>query len=188
VSSKKKSLGIRLNGPLIGIISRIEKVKGITFILQALPQIVRIYPDLTLLIVGDGSEKALLQNETEELGVMKHVIFTGSRFDIPEILQLLDIYLLPSLSEGLPLGLLEAMASGCPIVASDVGGIPSVVDHGHSALLIPPGLPDALALAVIRLLENSDLREKLSKNAKIIFHNNYDSSQMTNKYCELYVQ
>jgi glycosyltransferase involved in cell wall biosynthesis len=185
--SKKKELGISFDGPVIGVISRIEKVKGINFLLQALPGIIKRYPDLTLLIVGDGTELKYLFDESKELGLTNHVIFTGSRLDIPEILQLLDIYILPSLSEGLPLGLLEAMASGCPIVASNVGGIPSVVTHEISALLVPPGDPETLTTTIIQLLDNIELQKRLSNVARELFNQHYNAEQMTRRYSELYI-
>jgi len=185
--AKQRELGISLAGPVIGVISRLEKVKGITYLIKALPEIIRHFPDLTLLVVGEGSELFTLQLETSQLGVEDHVIFTGVRHDIPDIFQLLDLYLLPSLSEGLPMGLLEAMAAGCPVIASRVGGIPGTVIHNKEAILVRPGAPDALTQATIRLLENHELREGLSRNLKKKFHMHYSAAIMTRKYCDLYV-
>jgi len=184
--AKRKELGISPAGPVIGVISMLEKVKGITYLLQAMPEIIKTFPDLTLLIVGDGSEMGNLRSETNQLGVGKNVIFTGARHDIPEIFQVLDIYLLPSLSEGLPMGFLEAMASGCPAIASNVGGIPGAVVHNESAILVSPGESKELAEALLALLKDELLRKKLSGNMQKLFHSLYSADIMTHKYCDLY--
>ncbi len=183
---KRKALGIRCDGQVIGIISRLEEVKGITYLLQAISEITMAFPDLTLLIVGDGSEMKNLKSETKKLNIEQNVVFSGPRNDIPEIFQILDIYLLPSLSEGLPIGLLEAMASGCPVIASNVGGIPRVIINNDSGILVEPGNPQELASSVIRLLKDKTLRQKISNNMKKIFMEKYSADNMIRKYTRLY--
>lgn len=184
--TKRKELGIPDAGPIIGVISRIEKVKGINYLLQCMTRVISEFPDITLLVVGEGSEKANLERQAKEAGIEKHVIFTGERQDIPEILQLLDIYLLPSLSEGLPMGLLEAMAAKCPAIASAVGGIPQVVKDGESALLTEPGQPESIAQVVVRCLKDEDVRVKLQNNAFEVFSGKFDVTSMSRQYMELY--
>jgi glycosyltransferase involved in cell wall biosynthesis len=184
--AKRKELGIPAVGPVIGAISRIEKVKGIKYLLQAMPKIINEFPDITLLIVGDGSEKSSLKAEARQLDIEKNVIFTGARNDIPDILQVLDIYLLPSLSEGLPMGLLEAMAAGCPVIASDVGGIPAATRGGEAAVLVPPGVYEKISDAVLLLYNNVKLKRELSLKQQEIFNRYYRADNMVNKYCEMY--
>lgn len=183
---KRRELGIPVDGLVVGVISRLEKVKGITYLLQATPKILKQYPKLILLVVGDGSEKNALITECHQLGVQSHVVFTGSRNDIPEILQVLDVYVLPSLSEGLPMGLLEAMAAGCPVVATNVGGIPNAVTHEDTAILVEAGESKKLAVALINLLQNKSLRNRLSINIQDVFHENYTAEIMVKKYMQLY--
>ncbi|MCI5140924.1 MAG: glycosyltransferase family 1 protein [Candidatus Electrothrix sp. ATG1] len=184
--AKRRELGIPPVGPVIGIISRIEKVKGIKYLLQAMPKIINEFPDITLLIVGDGSEKSSLKAESRQLDIEKNVIFTGARDDIPEVFQVLDIYLLPSLSEGLPMGLLEAMAAGCPVIATAIGGVPSVIKHGVTGVLIPKKNPVAIAKEVIYLLSNYDVRGKYSKYSKVIIEKKYSINEMMKHYERLY--
>jgi len=186
--AKRKELGISLAGQVIGVISRLEKVKGITYLLQAMPEIIKTFPDLTLLIVGDGSEMDNLQAETNQLGFEQNVIFTGARHDIPEIFQMLDIYLLPSISEGLPMGLLEAMAAGCPTIAAEIGGIPSVITHGRSGSLIPVRNPDRITEEIIYLLSNETLRARYSKFARLTIKNTFSARKMTAYYEHCYVE
>lgn len=183
--AKRKELGLPPEGFVIGVISRLEKVKGITYLLQALPEISRLFSDLTLVIVGNGSELESLQQEAVRLGVEQHVVFAGARHDIPEIFQILDIYLLPSLSEGLPMGLLEAMASCCPVIASNVGGIPAAVTKG-AAMLVEPADPQGLSQAISKLLKTKSLRQTLSDSAQNIFQERYSAEIMAEKYMELY--
>jgi glycosyltransferase involved in cell wall biosynthesis len=177
---------LSITGPVIGVISRLEKVKGITYLLKAMPELLAKHPDLSLLVVGDGGERNALERECEELDIRERVVFTGNRFDIPEILKLLDVYLLPSLSEGLPMGLLEAMASGCPVVASRVGGVPGAVKHGETALLVSPGQSDEIAMAVDKLLNDPRLRETIANNIKVSFGKKYSAANMANRYMDLY--
>lgn len=184
--AKRKELGVPVDGPVIGVISRLEKVKGITYLLQAMPEILKKHPQLTLLIVGDGTERVALEKECLQLGIQDFVVFTGSRLDIPEIFKILDVYVLPSLSEGLPMGLLEAMASGCPVVASKVGGIPSAVTHEETAILVEPGNSKELSEVINDLLENKPLRESMSVNMQNSFQKNYSAEIMLKKYSRLY--
>jgi len=185
-SLKKKELGIPEGSPLIGVISRIEKVKGISYLLQAMPSILKVFPTLKLLIVGDGSERENLQIKSGQLGIQENVVFTGVRNDVHQLLQILDIYVLPSISEGLPMGLLEAMAAECPIIASNVGGIPGVVGSEISALLVNPGQPQELASAVILLLKDEQKRNIMASRLKEIFESRYSAAKMTKKYIKLY--
>lgn len=186
IDAKRKELGLPMDGPVIGVISRLEKVKGITYLLQAMPEILKKYPQLTLLVVGDGSERVALEEECLHLGIQRHVVFVGSRSDIPEIFQVLDIYALPSLSEGLPLGLLEAMAAGCPVVVSKVGGIPNVVEDNKTALLVEPEEISTLIHRTLELLSNRELKKILSDSALKKFNKHYSAQLMADKYLELY--
>ncbi len=185
--AKRKELDLPRVGPVIGVISRLEKVKGITYLLQAMPVIIKNFPELVLFVVGEGSEMNSLQLESKMLGIEQNVIFAGVRYDIPEILQALDIYLLPSLSEGLPMGLLEAMAAGCPIIASNVGGIPSVVTNGETGMLVAVANVQDFTLALIYLLKNVTVRQKMSANMQLVFQRDYNAEKMSRMYSMLYL-
>ena len=135
---KKKELGIANNGPIIGVASRLSEEKGVNYLLEGMPAIIRTFPDITLVIAGKGPLEDKLKKDAWELGVDKNVLFAGPRLDIPELLKLFDLYVLPSISEGLPMVLLEAMAAACPMIATNVGGVSTVIKHGENGSIIEP--------------------------------------------------
>jgi glycosyltransferase involved in cell wall biosynthesis len=186
-TAKRKELNLPESGSIVGVIARLEPVKGVTFLLKAAPAILAEYPDTLFLIVGDGSEKNNLIQESRDLGITDNVFFTGVRHDIPQLLKLLDIYVLPSISEGLPMGLLEAMAAGCPVVASSVGGVPGVLGKNENGLLITPGEKEALADVIINIQRDTDLVLKLSNNSYNFVEMNYSANIMVKKYIQLYL-
>ena len=183
---KREQLGIENGGPIIGICARLCEVKGITYILKSIVEIVKVFPNVVLAIAGNGPLETNLKIEVVELGVQKNVIFLGPRSDIPELLKLFDCYVMASLSEGLPMILLEAMAAKCPIVSTNVGGIPDLLKHNQSALLVPPKDPQLLATALINLLSNSFKKEAIAENAYRVFFKNYTADSMAKQYEALY--
>ena len=116
------------------------------------------------------------------------VRFLGIRFDIPELLSTLDVYAMPSKWEGLPIALLEAMAAGCAIVATKVGGIPTAIKHGINGALVPPADPQALAAELEVLLRNEDLRRSYGAAARRSFHPRFSAAEMTRPYESLYLR
>lgn len=183
---KRKELGIRNSGPIIGLGVRIAEQKGITYLLQAMPQVINVYPDIKLIIVGDGELKDDLQRESAKLGTNKNVLFLGAKLDIPDLLKLFDIYVLPSLWEGLPMVLLEAMAAGCPIVATNVGGVSRVITDGENGLLVPSKNVEQLAEAVIKLLSDTNLRDRFANAGLKKFDEKFSADKMTRQYEILY--
>jgi glycosyltransferase involved in cell wall biosynthesis len=185
---KKIELGIAKSGPIIGLGVRLSEQKGIAYLLNAMPEIIRSFPEITLLIAGRGPLEEKLKGQTVSMGLQSHVLFIGMRLDIPEILKLLDCYVLPSLWEGLPMVLLEAMAAGCPIVTTDVGGVCSAIQSGVTGLLVKPGNSGELAQAVISMLSNPELRAACIQNGLRVFNEKFDSSVMTRSYEKLYLR
>lgn len=185
---KRAELGIVGPGPVIGLGVRLTEQKGVGYLLQALPALLRQQPQLTLVIAGDGDKAAELAQQARSLGVHEHVRFIGSRIDMPEVIQLFDVYVLPSLWEGLPMVLLEAMASGCPIVATDVGGNATAVRPGVNGLLVPARDPATLAIAVGGLLADESLRRTLGANGRRLFETEFSAEQMARKYEVLYLR
>jgi len=183
---KKEDLGISKNGHVIGLCVRLTEQKGITYLLKAMPDVVKVMPDITLIIAGDGPLKKDLEKESDLLGVSDNVLLIGPRLDVSEILKLFDLYVLPSLWEGFPMVLLEAMAAKCPILATDVGGNPSAIVSGENGVLVPSRSPKALAEQIIYLLLNHDLRTKCAEKSLEIFQHNFSARGMTSKYEQLY--
>lgn len=188
INKKKRELGIKKDGPVIGLGVRLSKQKGITYLIKAMPMILKDFPDLTLVVAGDGDLKSSLEDEAKKLGVHDSVIFLGARLDIAELLKLFDLYVLPSLFEGLPMVLLEAMAAGCPIVATDVGGNYMAVTNGHNGALVEPCNPELFAKDVIKVLSDNDLRNKYIDNSYSVIKKKFSARVMTAQYEKLYLE
>ncbi len=141
-------------GPLLGTVARLEPQKGLDTLLEAIALLQSDIENVRCVIVGEGKERERLEVMARALGVADNVLFVGPRRDVPVVLAALDVFVLPSRFEGLSLALLEAMAMGCPVVATAVSGSVEVVRHEETGLLVPPGNALALAEAIKRLLYN----------------------------------
>ncbi len=163
-SLKRRDLGLREEPAVIGTVCRlVEPKKGLAVLLQAAARLRERAPalDFQLLIVGDGPAYGSLRAWTEQSGLAPWVVFAGMRRDVAGLLPLMEIFVLPSLYEGFGIAILEAMAAGRPVVATAVGGIPEVVVHGETGLLVPPGDPVALADALHELLAHPERAREL---------------------------
>src|SRR5262249_47319339 len=141
--------------------------KGFDVLMHALALVVQDHPQLECIIIGDGPERSSLRKLAVELQLQRFVTFTGllERDAIREHVGSASIFVLASCEEGLPLALLEAMAAGLPIIATNVGGIPSVVDHGQQGLLVEPNDSQSLAEAIHVLMDSRELNKALRVNA-----------------------
>lgn len=185
---KRRQLGLPSSAPIIGLGARLTEQKGISFLLRAIPALLREQPELVLVVAGDGPVRGDLEGEAHRLGIASHIHFIGPRTDMPEIIRLFDVYVLPSIWEGLPMVLLEAMASGCPIVATDVGGNPDAVRHGYNGYLVPARDHSALASALARLVSDRALREEFGRNGRTLFEREFSAAQMARRYEQLYLR
>jgi glycosyltransferase involved in cell wall biosynthesis len=152
--------------PLLGCVGRLEPQKGHTYLLQALPAILAARPTAGLVIAGDGPLRADLEAEARRLGIDDRVLFLGFHHDVPSLLAALDLFVLPSLWEGLSKALLEAMAVACPIVASRAVGVTEVLRDGVEGLLVPMCDVAALAGAVARVVDDPGLAGRLGQAAR----------------------
>jgi glycosyltransferase involved in cell wall biosynthesis len=151
----------------VAVISRVSPSKGLEHFLQAAAIITAARPDVRYLIVGeaeprDQEYRNALVAYAARLGLERHVVFTGLRLDVPEVLSEIAVSVLPSLSEGLSNVLLESMASGVPVVATWVGGNPEAVEDGVTGILVPPREPGALARSIQRILDDRELAARFS--------------------------
>lgn len=162
----RRELGIASSSPVIGIIGRLVPEKGHDTLLRAMRRVVEELPDARLLVIGDGPGRAGCERLAQRLGIAGAVHLLGFRDDVPELLAAVDLVAMPSRREGLPFTAIEAMAAGRPIVASDTGGLPEIVEHERSGLLVEPGDVSALAEAVVRVLKDPLLAERLVQGGR----------------------
>jgi len=161
----RAALGLPREARVVGTIGRLNEQKGHRYLLEAAPAVLRAHPDARFLIVGDGDLAEPLRRQAQALGLADRLVFAGHRGNVPEMLGAIDVLCLPSLYEGTPLALFEAMAAGKAIVASAVDGCAEVLVDGTTGLLVPPRDPAALSEAVVRALAEPGLLERLEKAA-----------------------
>jgi glycosyltransferase involved in cell wall biosynthesis len=166
-------------------VARIDKLKGHKYLIEAAPFV----PDTVFLIAGDGPEKAVLEKKARDLKVADRVVFLGQRNDVPELLNACDFFVLPSLLEGLPLSVLEAMSASRPVIATDIDGINEIIIDGENGLLVPPADPKALAEKIKLLLSDKSLAARLAVSGKETIIRNFTLEKMvkevTDIYCEI---
>lgn len=162
----RKEFGIPQDVLLIGAIGRMVWQKGFEYFIESIPAIIKTFPKVRILIVGDGPLRKSLEALSEELRVKDNVIFTGFRSDIKEILSAIDILVIPSLLEGFPMITLEAMAMAKPIVATNIDGITEQITDEKDGILVPPKNSEALARAVIRVLADKESAKALGLAAR----------------------
>jgi glycosyltransferase involved in cell wall biosynthesis len=182
----RRELGIAATASIVGVCCRLMAQKGVRYLLEAAPAILRDHPKAVFLIVGDGDLRPTLQKLANTLGVEKHVVFTGFRSDVNDLLGAFDVYVLPSVFEGTPLGLLEAMLLSKCVVATKVGSNAEIVREDVSGKLVEPTRPDQLSDAVSRLLSNPEKREDMGRNARERVLELFSLDRMINEYEVLY--
>ncbi|MDR7608740.1 MAG: glycosyltransferase [Armatimonadota bacterium] len=153
-SLRRSDLGLPEPSFVVGCVARLVPVKGIEDAIAATARLVDLTPPVHLVLVGDGPQRGVLQKLAEQLGVRERVHFLGLRRDVPDLLPVFDILVLPSRNEGMGRVLVEAQAAGVPVVAARVGGVPDLVAEGLTGRLVPPGDPAALAAAIRSLAED----------------------------------
>jgi len=188
ISNVRSELGISEEKVVIGTVARLVKIKGLSYFVQAAKLILERKKDVTFLVAGDGPLFHDLVSESEKLGISSSMKFLGFRADIYDIINTFDIFVLPSLHEGIPMVLLEAMALRKPIVATNVGGIPEIIEDAKNGLLVPSGKPELLASACLRLIKDSELRKQIGYNAFEVVRTKFSSKRMLCEVLELYKQ
>ncbi|MEW6442091.1 MAG: glycosyltransferase family 4 protein [bacterium] len=186
VGNKRRELGIEGAFPVLAVGVRLTRQKGVEHLVQAMAPLHKAFPELRLLIAGDGPLRGELEQLAEATGVSNAVAFLGPRDDIHEILKVVDIYVLPSIWEGMPLVILEAMAAGKAIVASAVGGNTEVIAHNVNGILVEAGSPAALAEAIGALAGDRRSMLRLGEAARERFRARYSVERMADAYLSLY--
>jgi glycosyltransferase involved in cell wall biosynthesis len=165
-SEVRREFGLAKNIPVIGAIGRMVWPKGFEYLIRSISEIVKNYPMVKVLLVGDGSLKRNLEDLTERIELKDRVIFTGFRRDIKEILSAVDLLVIPSLQEGFPMITLEAMAMAKLIVATNIDGITEQITDGVDGILVPSKNPSALAKAVTQVLNDKELARTMGLSAR----------------------
>ncbi len=182
---ERTALGLK-DGPVIGIIARLSDVKGHIYLIQAMALVLRDIPSAQLLIIGEGKMKEELVNSVRDLKIEKSVIFIPTLSDTPRALAAMDIFVMPSLAEGFGLGAAEAMAAGVCVVASDIGGLRSLITDNLNGVLVESKNSVALAKAIVNLLSDENKRKALALAGRNFVKENFSSEKCAYLTCEVY--
>jgi L-malate glycosyltransferase len=183
----RERLGLAGADLVIGVVGRLEEQKGHAYLLATLPALRRAIPNLVVLLVGEGRLEEDLRRQVRELKLESTVRFLGTRRDLTEIYRALDLFVQPSLWEGLPLALLKAMGAGLPVVATRVSGSREAIVDGVNGSLVAPGDPEALARAILELHRHPETRRRLGDAAHGTVAERYSLEAMLHRLEELYL-
>ena len=182
----RQEFGIAPETPLIGTFGRLSPEKGQKHLITAAEQVLKTCPEARFLLVGDGFQGEEMREYAASLGIAEQVIFAGFRKDVAQLYSALDIFVLPSLLEGTPMALLEAMATALPAISSEVGGVGRIIEDGVNGLLVPPAEPEQLAAAILRLVKDRAEAERLAKQALVTIAERYSAQRMAEAYMQVY--
>jgi glycosyltransferase involved in cell wall biosynthesis len=179
ILATRRTFGFAEDDVVLIVVASLTRHKGHKLLLDAFANEIMRNPNLKLLIVGAGPLKAEIETHSQKLGISSSVRFAGLRRDVPLLLSMSDIFVLPSVErEGLGLAIIEAMAMRKPVIGSELGGIPEVIENGVNGLLFPPGDTDKLLYAIDLLAKDKDLRERMGQMGRKIFEKKFTERQM----------
>jgi glycosyltransferase involved in cell wall biosynthesis len=172
----------------VGLVGRLSQEKGIDLFLRASANVLRELPLTQFVVVGDGPDRATLEALIRELGIEKNAFLLGRNEDMPSFYASLDLLVSSSRQEGLPMALLEGMASGLPLVATAVGEVPTIVHNNQTGILLPAEDVKALTAAIVKLLSEPATRKTYGAAARDLIKSEYSAERMTAEYLHLYQQ
>jgi len=184
----RRELEVPDHVPVIGIIGRLFPVKNHRLFLDAAARVAERHPEARFLVVGDGPLRTDLEQHARKIGLAGRVIFTGWRHDLPVIYEGLDLLVVSSVNEGTPVSAIEAMAAGCPVVATRVGGLPDLVDDGRTGQLVPPGDAEVLAHAISTLVADRTQAARLADAARVEVERRFLASRLVDDVERLYLR
>ena len=185
-SEVRKNLGLSVNDFVIGTVARIVPIKGHEYLIRSASDVIKEIPRAKFLIVGDGPLRKEMEKLAVLLGLAGQVIFLGVRKDVPELLSIMDLFVLPSLNEGMGMSLVEAMAMGLPVIATRVGGVPEVVTGGKTGILVPARDATAIAKAIVRLARDAKLARELAQAGYKKAHSAFGAEAMVDRISAVY--
>lgn len=188
VRALRSRFGLASDERLVLAVGRLSKEKAHADLIAAFARLRKSNPEIKtkLIIVGDGPERRRLEAAADSFGCKESIVFAGQVSDVWPFYSAAEVFALPSHSEGSPNVLLEAMAAGIPIVATEVGGVPEMVESEQSALLVPPNDPPALAAAIARVLTDRNLTQRLTANASSLVETRYTPENYVRSLIEIY--
>jgi glycosyltransferase involved in cell wall biosynthesis len=183
----RKELGIG-NRLMIGTVARLERQKGIEYLVRAAQGVVSEFPDSLFVVIGQGSLGPELCQLIRELGLESHVRLLGERNDMPGVYSSLDLFVLPSIDEGMPMTILEALAASCPVIATRVGAVEKLIIEGETGLLVEPRDVPALGAAILSCVRDPALAGRLGSNGQRHVQASFSAEAMARNYLEVYSQ
>lgn len=186
INELRKKLKINEDQNILGFIGSISEQKGLAYLVEAVKGLKPSFPGICCLIIGDGPEAPALRKLIAGYKLEENFRFLGQRYDTPDLLTLMDIFILPSLWEGLPQVVLEAMAASCPVIATHVDGTPEIITHMKDGWLIPPANVNELTGAIKTMLNDDKLRTAISKNGFSTVSDKFNIKTMVDNYNNLY--
>ena len=186
VKSKRSEIGIIDGRAVVGMVGRLSQQKAPWNFIKSVPYVLDRYKETIFLIVGDGELMSEMKNLACDLGINDNILFLGFRDDLPEILRILDIYVLTSQWEGFGRSLTEAMYVGCPVIATGVEGVPELVQNGETGVLVPVNDPVALSKEIIEMLLDRAMRKRLGRMARLRINQSFKANIMVKNIDELY--
>ena len=183
----RREFGLRSDAPLVGIVGRLFPIKNHVLFLEAAARVRVSDSDARFVVVGDGPLRASLEERTRQPDLRGRVVFTGWRHDLPKIYADLNVVVVSSMNEGTPVSAIEAMAAGCLVVATRVGGLPDLIDDGRTGILVPPNEPAMLASAVEWLLTDPVSRESMRSAASAEVRRRFMASRLVTDLQQLYL-
>ncbi|UCE24393.1 MAG: glycosyltransferase [Candidatus Zixiibacteriota bacterium] len=189
VAVLRKELGLSESDLVVGHVANFRPPKGHRYLAEAAAKVCAEIPNAKFLLVGefgDGSIKSEVEMLAGQFGIQDKLLMLGFRSDVGRLLNLIDVFVLSSISEGHPLSVVEAMAAGKPVVATNVGGLPEIVDQGETGYLVEPGDSSTLAEKLCLLLRNSDLRERMGHRSRELARRRFSLETMMTGYEKLY--
>jgi glycosyltransferase involved in cell wall biosynthesis len=182
----RAELGIGEDKTILGTVARLTEQKGHCYLIEAAPAVISKFPNVKFVFVGGGPLEDALKRQTKELGIEEHFLFLGFRQDVVELLNTCDVFVLPSLYEGFPNVVLEAMACGKPVIATSVDGTPEAVVHGETGYLVEPENPKVLSDALISLLNHPDQLKLFGKNGRSRVENHFSLKRQIQQFEDLF--
>jgi glycosyltransferase involved in cell wall biosynthesis len=176
------------NGRVVGTVANYRPIKNYNMIINAVPEILKVFPDTVFWFIGEGSDRNRLERKINQLGIEDNVFLTGTRQDISSLLNQMDVFVLTSFAEGSPNSVLEAVAHGLPVVATNVGGLPEIVLNDKTGFLVPIDSSRLLAEKLIYLLSNYENAKAMGANGRKHVENNFALDRLLKEQLNLYLK